>query len=129
MSLGVFNILQQQQHRMASNNDDHYNDSSHNGDFDAFAFLHEEQDLDAVSGGTITSSTTRSQPQQQQQRQGIGGFLKKMAVHTGAQIERSMQTWAVKIDQGKNADLIRVAMYDPITFDVLGVTETRPYGV
>jgi hypothetical protein len=49
-----------------------------------------------------------------------------MAFTTGAQIERSMQHLAVKMDQGKNADLIRVAMYDPTTLEILDLTETRP---
>ncbi|KAG7367553.1 hypothetical protein IV203_030224 [Nitzschia inconspicua] len=92
------------------------------GDLDAFSFLNEE-DAYARSGAdtSMTASSSSSR-----QRQGIGGFLKKMAVNTGAQLERSMQNLAVKMDQGKNPDLVRAALYDPVTLELLDVTETRP---
>ena len=37
-----------------------------------------------------------------------------------------MQGLAVRMDQGKNADLVRVAIYDPSTNELLGVTESLP---
>jgi hypothetical protein len=121
----------QPQQPMYSNNGGHpanadVNRKSNEGDFDAFSFL-QEQDGTAVTGGAPTSSIhdaaaplSSSRP-----RQGLGGFLKKVAANTGAHLERSMQNLAVKIDQGKNPDLVRVAMYDPTTLELLGVTETR----
>jgi hypothetical protein len=38
-------------------------------------------------------------------------------------LERQMQGLAVRMDGGKNRDLIRVAMYDPQTNELLGITE------
>ena len=52
--------------------------------------------------------------------------MKKVAASTGAQLERQMQNLAVRMDQGKNPDLVRIAMYDPTSLELLGVTETIP---
>jgi len=74
------------------------------------------------------------QPKQQQRESSSGsrgrkfgmGFLKKVAARTTDTLERGMQGLAVRMDQGKNADLVRVAIYDPSTNDLLGVTESLP---
>lgn len=90
------------------------------GDFDAFSFL---QDQDDAGAKPNADPSTLAPPSSAKERKGIGGFLKKMAVNTGAQLERGMQNLAVKMDQGKNPDLVRVAMYDSSTLELLGVTE------
>ena len=54
------------------------------------------------------------------------GFLKKVAARTTDTLERGMQGLAVRMDQGKNADLVRVAIHDPSTNELLGVTESLP---
>eukprot|EP00536_Pseudo-nitzschia_multiseries_P016088 jgi/Psemu1/328122/estExt_fgenesh1_pg.C_10170003 len=53
-------------------------------------------------------------------------FLKKVAARTTDTLERGMQGLAVRMDQGKNADLVRVAIYDPASNELLGVTESLP---
>ena len=67
-------------------------------DFDAFAFLNDQDGAGAQAAAPPSKKA------------GFGGFLKKMAANTGAQLERSMQNLAVKMDQGKNPDLMRAAM-------------------
>jgi len=91
---------------------------------EAFSFLHDQE----------SSRQYQQQQQQQQQQQppqgrnrkfGMG-FLKKVAARTTDTLERGMQGLAVRMDQGKNADLVRVAVYDPNTNELLGVTESLP---
>ena len=92
------------------------------------------------TGGTDDSFSFLNDPpsqqqQQQQQRESSSGgrgrkfgmgFLKKVAARTSDTLERGMQGLAVRMDQGKNADLVRVAIYDPSTNELLGVTESLP---
>lgn len=107
--------------------------------FDAFAFLHEGDtgvggDFPLGADGTppapSSTSMVRSGPTSaasgKSNKPGFGGFLKKVAATTTAKLERSMQGLAVRIDQGRNPDLLRVAMYDPDSLQLLGVTETYP---
>jgi hypothetical protein len=93
--------------------------TSNEEDFDAFAFLNDHDSNAASVPGSQAPVASKN-------RAGLGGFLKKMAANTGAHLERSMQNLAVKMDQGKNPDLLRVAMYDPSTMELLGATETCP---
>ncbi len=77
----------------------------------------------------LNDSPQQQQQQQQQQQSGrkFGmGFLKKVAARTQDSLERGMQGLAVRMDQGKNADLVRVAIHDPSTNELLGVTESLP---
>jgi hypothetical protein len=91
-------------------------------DFDAFAFLNEDEANNGEGSASMAAQTQRSSSSGP--KQGFGGFLKKVAASTGAQLERQMQNLAVRMDQGKNPDLVRVAMYDPSSLELLGVTET-----
>jgi hypothetical protein len=89
-------------------------EESNDDDFDAFAFLQEE----GKDGETVNGSGRK--------KQGIGGFFRKVAASTTATLERQMQGLAVRIDKGRNPDLLRVAMYDLHTNELLGVTESLP---
>jgi hypothetical protein len=149
---GVETILKQlKQHGHGNNSNvgnDIHNDINNNefeedpqDDFDAFAFL-QEQDLQgtASASGTgapsssSTSTTTApvasavfaANPPPQNKKKGIGRFLKQVAASTGATLDRQMQGLAVRLDKGRNPDLIRVAMYDPQTNELLGVTDVQP---
>ncbi|KAL3921233.1 MAG: hypothetical protein SGILL_002853, partial [Bacillariaceae sp.] len=95
-------------------------------DFDAFSFLHDQGGEGAPVPGDHEPSSDVIPPTGSKKKAGFGGFLKKMAANTGAHLERSMQNLAVKMDQGKNPDLLRVAMYDPSTLELVGATETCP---
>lgn len=86
-------------------------DDTPEDDFDAFAFLNENGNSDKAT--EIQSGT----------KKGFGGFLKKVAKNTTAHLERQMQGLAVRIDKGRSADLVRVAMYDPYSHELLGITE------
>lgn len=81
-------------------------------DFDAFGFLNDQDQTPHVDAN--------------QKKNGIGGFIRKVAASTSATLERQMQGLAVRMDQGRNPDLLRVAMYDPHTEELLGVTEPLP---
>mmetsp|Transcript_7952 Transcript_7952/g.9073 ORF Transcript_7952/g.9073 Transcript_7952/m.9073 type:complete len:1253 (-) Transcript_7952:248-4006(-) len=84
------------------------------GDDDAFAFLNDNPPSTNV-------------PPPLSNKKGFGmGFLKKVAARTTDTLERGMQGLAVRMDQGKNADLVRVGIYDPTTNELLGVTESLP---
>ena len=85
-------------------------------DFDAFAFLNESE----------ANKTDGAQQPMDGKKKGIGVFFKKMAANTTAHLERQMQGLAVKLDKGRNSDLFRVAMYDPVSQALLGVTDSIP---
>jgi len=75
----------------------------------------------------LNDAPQQQQPQQQQSQRKFGmGFLKKVAARTQDSLERGMQGLAVRMDQGKNADQVRVAIHDPSTNELLGVTESLP---
>jgi len=88
------------------------NEGSTNPGCNAFSFLNDPE-------------PTPQQPQQQGRKFGMG-FLKKVAARTSNTLERGMQGLAVRMDQGRNADLVRVAIYDPTSNELLGVTENLP---
>jgi hypothetical protein len=101
-------------------------------DFDAFAFLQEqekEQEGGMAGSGFIagsTTTTTTTTTTTAPKKKGLGRFLKQVAASTGATLDRQMQGLAVRLDKGRNPDLVRVAMYDPQTQELLGVTNAQP---
>jgi hypothetical protein len=90
-------------------------EESPDDNFDAFAFLHENGD--EKGGDSATNGSGK-------RKQGIGGFFRKVAASASTTLERQMQGLAVKMDQGRNSDLIRIGMYDPMTNELLGLTES-----
>ena len=90
-------------------------DESKEDDFDAFGFLQESESNANAATQAETSRTNR-----------FGGFIRKVAASTSATLERQMQGLAVRIDKGRNPDLLRVAMYDAFTDELLGVTDAAP---
>jgi hypothetical protein len=99
------------------NNTADSNNNANDGGADAFSFLNDEGNSNNMPQPTTSSNN----------KKGFGmGFLKKVAARTTDTLERGMQGLAVRMDQGKNADLVRVAIYDPTTNELLGVTESLP---
>jgi hypothetical protein len=86
-------------------------------DFDAFAFLHENGEK---KSGTPAAGGNGNRKQR------IGGFFRKVAASATTTLERQMQGLAVRIDQGRNPDLLRIGMYDPESNELLGLTESLP---
>lgn len=109
-------------------------DESKDDDFDAFGFLQEDNNNNNGAANTNTSATSTTSSSTANTKtnsarggsSSIGGFLKKVAASTSATLERQMQSMAVRIDKGRNSDLLRVAFYDPHTEELLGVTEALP---
>lgn len=90
-------------------------DEAKEDEFDAFGFLQEnESNAHAVVQAEATKKNR------------IGGFIRKVAASTSATLERQMQGLAVRIDKGRSPDLLRIAMYDAHTDELLGVTEPAP---
>ena len=89
-------------------------EESKDDDFDAFGFLQESE-----------ATSTANQPNGAGKNR-LGGFIRKVAASTSATLERQMQGLALRIDKGRNPDLLRVAMYDLHTDELLGVTEPLP---
>jgi hypothetical protein len=99
-----------------NNNNNNTADNANDGGADVFSFLNDEG-----------NSNNMPQPATSSNKKGFGmGFLKKVAARTTDTLERGMQGLAVRMDQGKNADLVRVAIYDTTTNELLGVTESLP---
>ena len=99
-----------------SNSNNNTADNANDGGADVFSFLDDEGNSNNMPQPTTTNN-----------KKGFGmGFLKKVAARTTDTLERGMQGLAVRMDQGKNADLVRVAIYDPTTNELLGVTERLP---
>eukprot|EP00934_Nitzschia_sp_Nitz4_P003472 Nitzschia sp. Nitz4//scaffold6_size259037//75745//79502//NITZ4_001058-RA/size259037-processed-gene-0.254-mRNA-1//-1//CDS//3329556845//3462//frame0 len=94
-------------------------DETKEDDFDAFGFLHDNPAAQAQQQAAANAPS--GQP-----GKGLGGFFRKAAASASASLERQMQGLAVRMDKGRNADLLRVAMYDPVTEELLGVTEPLP---
>jgi hypothetical protein len=90
-------------------------DESKDDEFDAFGFLRDSN-----------ASAKNNNPTEAGKKNRIGGFIRKVAASTSATLERQMQSMAVRIDKGRNSDLLRVAMYDPHTEELLAVTEPLP---
>eukprot|EP00980_Cylindrotheca_fusiformis_P017657 scaffold5529_cov117-Cylindrotheca_fusiformis.AAC.34 len=86
-------------------------------DFDAFAFLQESGEK---------SSGAQEVDGHGKRKQGIGGFFRKVAASASTTLERQMQGLAVRIDQGRNPDLLRVGMYDADSNELLALTESMP---
>lgn len=92
-------------------------DESKDDEFDAFGFLQE-----AESGnGAPTAEQVEANKKNR-----FGGFIRKVAASTSATLERQMQGLAVRIDKGRNPDLITVALYDAQTDELLGLTDAVP---
>lgn len=88
-------------------------------DFDAFAFLHEGGEKKGKDESAVANDVGN--------KQGIGGFFRKVAASASTTLERQMQGLAVRIDQGRSPDLMRIAMYDQQTNELLDVTEAVPF--
>mmetsp|Transcript_44721 Transcript_44721/g.108447 ORF Transcript_44721/g.108447 Transcript_44721/m.108447 type:complete len:1316 (-) Transcript_44721:94-4041(-) len=103
-------------------------------DFDAFAFLQEDDGNGGTNGPTpgggdpsvLDGSNKKNKGGAKAKFGQVFGSLKKVAKSTTAQLERSMQGLAVRMDQGRNPDLLRVALYDASTSELLDVTESVP---
>mmetsp|Transcript_100735 Transcript_100735/g.197699 ORF Transcript_100735/g.197699 Transcript_100735/m.197699 type:complete len:1133 (-) Transcript_100735:708-4106(-) len=90
-------------------------EESKDDDFDAFGFLQENETVSPATNQANGAGKNR-----------LGGFIRKVAASTSATLERQMQGLALRIDKGRNPDLLRVAMYDLHTEELLGVTEPLP---
>ncbi len=90
-------------------------DESKEDDFDAFGFLNENE--------TAAASNANANLTENAKKNRFGGFIRKVAASTSATLERQMQGLALRIDKGRNPDLLRVAIYDLHTEELLGVTE------
>jgi hypothetical protein len=110
-------------------------------DYDANGFGNEGYDYGAktstgVSGGgnnnnyptfsSANSSSNSGNGMSGFRKPNIGGFFRKVATATTATLERQMQGLAVRMDKGRNPDLLRVALYDSTTQELLGVSESQP---
>ena len=94
-------------------------------DFDAFAFLNENGGAGGGGSAEGNGSANNGNYTNQDKKNRIGGFFRKVAQSTTATLERQMQGLAVRMDKGRNPDLLRVAMYDATTQELLGVSDSQ----
>jgi hypothetical protein len=108
---------------------------SSDDDFDAFDFLQDDDDegdeddaadADTRGDGGGDLSYAQNNNGGGGKKKGLGGFLKKVAASTTATLDRQMQGLAVRLDKGRNPDVVRVAMYSANGDQLLGVTEGQP---
>ena len=104
-------------------------EESPDDDFDAFNFLQDDDDEEEEGAAAAAPEGTTETESGGKKKKGLGGFLKKVAASTTATLDRQMQGLAVRLDKGRNADLVRVAMYTTNTTSTSGAVEEQLIGV
>jgi hypothetical protein len=95
--------------------------SDPNANWDPFSFLSDHSEDASANGSALADGSTAAN----KKGPNLGRFLKKVAKSTTQSLERGFHNIAIRADQGRNADLMVLGLYDEQD-GLLHMTESQP---